>query len=95
MLDQDEGHAAVGRQRVEKLLEGLEAAGRSADADHREVAELTRSLAPRRLGWQKVNGRVVYSQPDGIRAWTANCMLLNAPCEASSIREIDLCGLPW
>jgi GNAT superfamily N-acetyltransferase len=48
-----------------------------------------------RLGWQKVNGRVVYSQPDGIRAWTANCMLLNAACEASSIREIDLCGLPW
>ena len=28
MLDQHEGHAAVGRQRVEELLEGVEAACR-------------------------------------------------------------------
>jgi hypothetical protein len=27
MLDQDEGHAAVGWQRVEEFLESLEAAG--------------------------------------------------------------------
>jgi hypothetical protein len=37
MLDQDEGHAAVGRQRVEEILEGLETAGRGADPDHREI----------------------------------------------------------
>ena len=48
-----------------------------------------------RLGWEKVKGRIVYSQPGGVRVWTANCMLLKAPREVTSIREIDLCGLPW
>jgi GNAT superfamily N-acetyltransferase len=48
-----------------------------------------------RMKWERVEARVTYSQPQGSRTWTANCMLLNAACEASSIREIDLCGLPW
>jgi aminoglycoside 2'-N-acetyltransferase I len=48
-----------------------------------------------RLGWQKVSGRVVYSQPDGIRTWAESCMLLDPSRRWASAREIDLCGLPW
>jgi hypothetical protein len=32
MLDEDEGHACVSREVLEKIIEGLEAAGRSADS---------------------------------------------------------------
>lgn len=48
-----------------------------------------------RLGWRKVSGRVVYSQPDGVRIWTESCMLLDPRGQWASAREIDLCGLPW
>jgi hypothetical protein len=37
VLDQDEGHAAVGWQRGEKFPACIKAAGRSADADDREI----------------------------------------------------------
>ena len=37
MLDQDEGHAVAGRQRVHQLPAGIEAARRGADADDREI----------------------------------------------------------
>ena len=37
MLDQDEGHPAVGWKRGEQLGEGFEAARRGSDSDHREV----------------------------------------------------------
>jgi len=47
MLDHDEGHAAVGRERVEEFLKRIEAAGRSADANHREVAILASGSAAR------------------------------------------------
>jgi GNAT superfamily N-acetyltransferase len=48
-----------------------------------------------RLGWQKVESRVSYTQPDGPRTWAANCMLLNPLAKLAVAREIDLCGLPW
>ena len=37
MLDQDEGHAAVGRQVGEELLESFQPAGRGADTDDGEA----------------------------------------------------------
>ena len=37
MLDQDEGHAGVGRERIEQLVEGFEAASRGAEPDHQEA----------------------------------------------------------
>ena len=50
MLDQHEGHAAVGRQRVEELLEGVEAACRSPERNNREIHTLAlRQRAPVRL----------------------------------------------
>ena len=48
-----------------------------------------------RLGWEKVDVRVTYAQPDGPRAWAANCMLLDPFRNVTATREIDLCGLPW
>jgi hypothetical protein len=36
VLDQDEGHAGIGRQRLEHLLDGFKPARRSAGADDRE-----------------------------------------------------------
>ncbi len=40
MLDQDEGHAVAGRQRVHQLPAGIEAARRGAYSDDREVPEI-------------------------------------------------------
>ena len=37
MLDQDESHADLGGKHGEHSTEGLKAAGRGADRDHREV----------------------------------------------------------
>jgi hypothetical protein len=37
MLDQHEGHAAVGRQRVEELLEGVQTTGRGPQCNNREI----------------------------------------------------------
>ena len=37
VLDDDKGHAAVGRHVTEKVFEGLQSAGRSTDADDREA----------------------------------------------------------
>jgi predicted N-acetyltransferase YhbS len=48
-----------------------------------------------RLGWQKVNGRVVYSQPDGPRTWAASCMVLDPSGRMPMSKSVDLCGLPW
>lgn len=48
-----------------------------------------------RLGWCVVDARVVFAQPDGSRAWGANCMLLAPEGLAAMPREIDLSGLPW
>ena len=42
MLDQNEAHAAVRRHGIHKSLEGVKAAGRRADADHREAGRLAR-----------------------------------------------------
>ena len=42
MLDQNEGHAGVGRQRVEQLAERIEAAGRGAEPDDRKAVILGR-----------------------------------------------------
>ena len=39
MLDQDEGHAGAGRQRVQEFPAGIEAARRSADSDDGKVLE--------------------------------------------------------
>jgi GNAT superfamily N-acetyltransferase len=48
-----------------------------------------------RLGWEKVDARVSYAQPDGPRAWSAHCMMLDPRRKVASVREIDLRGLPW
>ena len=45
MLDQDEGHAAVGRQGVKKLLEGVETTGRGPQSNDWEIH--TRALGQR------------------------------------------------
>src|SRR4029077_15934167 len=45
MLNQDEGHAGVGRKRVEELVESLQSPGRSAETDHHEVVGPGRSLS--------------------------------------------------
>ena len=37
MLDDDEGHAAVGRGVAQQGVQGFEPAGRTADADNRKV----------------------------------------------------------
>jgi hypothetical protein len=37
MLNEDKGHAGVGRERVEQLVEGLQPSRRGADTDHQEV----------------------------------------------------------
>ena len=37
MLDQDKGHAGVGRERVEQLADGVEPPGRGAEPDDRKV----------------------------------------------------------
>ena len=42
MLDQDEGHAVAGGHPVHQLAAGLQATGRGADADNREVAGAAR-----------------------------------------------------
>ena len=50
MLDQHEGHAAVGRQRVEELLEGVQTTGRGPQCNDREVnTRRLRRRAPVRL----------------------------------------------
>ena len=49
MLDQDEGHAGVGRQRAQELSAGFEPARRSADADDHESPGANGST-PRRQG---------------------------------------------
>jgi predicted N-acetyltransferase YhbS len=46
-----------------------------------------------KLGWVRVNARVVYDQPAGRKVWAANCMTLDA--RATPAEEVDLCGLPW
>lgn len=48
-----------------------------------------------RLDWEKVEARVSFAQPAGLRVWPANCMLLSPHRQAAATREIDLCGLPW
>jgi GNAT superfamily N-acetyltransferase len=48
-----------------------------------------------RLGWQRVQAPVRYSQPTGERAWIANAMVLAPDRALIQAREIDLCGLPW
>ena len=47
MLDQDEGHAAIGRQRVHKLPASIKAARRGAYSDDREVRRAARRSARR------------------------------------------------
>ena len=47
MLDQNEGHAGVGRERVEEPPEGIEAAGRGAEPDDREINTSVRASAMR------------------------------------------------
>ena len=42
MLDQDEGHAVAGRQRVQQLPAGVEAARRGADPDDDEISDAAR-----------------------------------------------------
>ena len=44
MLDQDEGHAVAGRQRLQKLRAGIEATGRGANSDDREAAGTARPI---------------------------------------------------
>lgn len=48
-----------------------------------------------RLGWELMRVPVRYSQPDGERAWPANCMLLDERRQLRATVEVDLCGLPW
>jgi hypothetical protein len=48
-----------------------------------------------RLGWEKVEARVTYSQARGPQIWAANCMLLDPRRKVAVGREIDLRGLPW
>jgi hypothetical protein len=48
-----------------------------------------------RLSWERVEARVIYSQPRGSQTWAANCMLLDPLGKVAGAREIDLCGLPW
>jgi len=48
-----------------------------------------------RLGWRRVSGRVVYSQTDGPRTWSASCMLLDPQGKQPVEKPVDLCGLPW
>ena len=45
MLDQHEGHAAVGGQGIEDLLEGVETTRRSSQCDDREIKSLRASAA--------------------------------------------------
>src|SRR6202048_2727686 len=45
MLNQDEGHAGVGRKGVEELVESLQSPCRSAETDHPEVVGPGRSLS--------------------------------------------------
>jgi hypothetical protein len=56
MLDQDECHAAVGRECVEESLEGLEAASGSADPNDWEVRRPAQSCAPRQHAAARVGG---------------------------------------
>ena len=49
MQDQDERHAGVARQRVEELVERLQAPGRGAETDHQEVVAPQAGVT-RRLG---------------------------------------------
>ena len=37
VLDQDKSHAGVGRKRVKEPAEGIEAAGRGAEANDRKI----------------------------------------------------------
>lgn len=48
-----------------------------------------------RLGWERVEARVTYSQPRGSQIWTANCMWVDPFRRMAAAAEIDLCGLPW
>jgi hypothetical protein len=57
MLDQNEGHAAAGREHVEQAPEGIEAAGRCAEPDDREA--LCRGGEPRRGAERRFGGRAV------------------------------------
>src|SRR6266404_5667635 len=45
MLNQDEGHAGVGRKRVEELAESFQSPCRGAETDHQEVVGPGRSLS--------------------------------------------------
>jgi len=50
MLNQDEGHAGVGRERAEQFVEGLQPTGRGAETYHQEVVKpgrMSRSTAAR------------------------------------------------
>ena len=51
MQHDDEGHAAVGRQVLEELQQGLEPAGRCADAHHGEVQRAGCRADPRVIRW--------------------------------------------
>lgn len=48
-----------------------------------------------RLGWYKVRSTVRFSQSDGTRTWSANCMLRTPGTDDIKPSEIDLCGEPW
>ena len=48
MLDQDESHAGAAGERGEQPAERVEAAGRGAEPDHRELVSRERRIASRR-----------------------------------------------
>jgi|SRR5688572_26594517 GNAT superfamily N-acetyltransferase len=48
-----------------------------------------------RNGWHKLPGPVVYAQPDGLRTWSANCMVLDPSGRLADAKCLNLCGLPW
>ena len=89
MLHQNEGHAGVGRQVLKQLREGLEAAGRRADADDR----MRRCYWIGGLRFRFTTGRAGGSRPPGFaetaharRGSPACCHLVCPPhgCRASA-----------
>ena len=66
MLDEDEGDADAGGQRVDEFPAGAKAARRGADPDDRKVARLERAGARRR-------GTPTRSRPGRFGVWRTIC----------------------
>ena len=80
VLDQDEGHAGVGRERLEELAERLQSPGRGAETDHHKVVLPGRGL----LLWRSVLVRPLAAAAVLPRARFSRHRFLLSACPSAS-----------